>query len=141
MRPPEVLLADLVQQPSARVRAAVIAVLLSHPEYAEAVPAALERLRPRDRLTFQSFYMAAVLLQQEYANRLRSFLMARWRWLPELFSAELGLSGEGTPRERLILLGHVHRHRTQATVNWAGTYEHVVRQLLRHWELEIQWNQ
>ncbi len=31
VRPPEALLADLVRQPSARVRAAVIAVLLAHP--------------------------------------------------------------------------------------------------------------
>ncbi len=38
IRSPEALLADLVRQPSVRVRAAVIAVSLSHPEYAAAVP-------------------------------------------------------------------------------------------------------
>jgi hypothetical protein len=67
------LLADLVRQPSGRVRAAVIAVFLSHPEYADAVLAALMRL------TLQSFYLAAVLLQQEHAPRLRPFLASRWR--------------------------------------------------------------
>jgi hypothetical protein len=46
IRSPEALLADLVRQPSGRVRAAVIAVFLSHPEYANAVPAALMRLHP-----------------------------------------------------------------------------------------------
>ena len=141
VRPPEILLADLVRQPSARVRAAVIAVLLSHPEYAEAMPAALKRLRPSERLTLESFYTAAVLLQQEYAHRLQSFLATRWEWLPALFSAELGLPDKGTPRERLILLGHRHRHRTKAAVNWVGTYEQVVHKLLRHWEREAQWNQ
>lgn len=35
VRPPEQLLADLIRQPSARVRQAVIALFLSHPEYAE----------------------------------------------------------------------------------------------------------
>jgi hypothetical protein len=84
VRPPEALLADLVRQPSARVRAAVIAVLLSHPEYAEALPAALEQLGPTERLTFQSFCVAAMLLQQEHADRLRPFVTRRWQWLPDL---------------------------------------------------------
>ncbi|MBL7065838.1 MAG: hypothetical protein ISS49_16805 [Anaerolineae bacterium] len=142
VRPPEALLADLVRQPSARVREAVIAVLLSHPEYAEAVPAALGRLRPPEQLTLQSFYMAAVLLQQEHANRLWPFLAVRWRWLSELHdaSAELGVPTEGTPRERLAELGREHRRRAQAMVNWTGTYEQVARQLLRQWEVESRWN-
>ena len=135
------LLADLVRQPSARVRAAVIAVLLSHPEYAEAVPAALKRLRPAERLTLQSFYVAAMLLQQEHAHRLQPFLATRWRWLPDLFSVELGLPTQGTPRERLILLGHRLRQRTKAAVNWVGTYEQVARRLIHHWERETQWSQ
>jgi len=137
-RPPEILLADLVCQPSARVRAAVIAVLLAHPEYAAAVPAALERLLPRERLTLQWFYMAAVLLQQEHAPRLRPFL-TRWQWLPDLFSAELGLPAEGRPLERLALLGSQQRHRTRAAVNWAGTYEGVAHKLIRRWEREARW--
>lgn len=45
-RPPARLLADLVRQPSARVRAAVIALLLAHPEYAAAVTDALAQLAP-----------------------------------------------------------------------------------------------
>ena len=141
VRPPKVLLADLVRQPSARVRAAVIAVLLSHPEYAEAVPAALKRLRPPERLTLQSFYVAAMLLQQEHAHRLQPFLATRWQWLPDMFSAELGLPTQGTPRERLILLGYTHRQRTKATVNWVGTYEQVARRLIHYWERETQWSQ
>lgn len=143
VRPPEALLADLVRQPSARVRAAVIAVLLSHPAYAEAVPAALSRLDPGERLTFQSFYTAAVLLQQEHAGRLRPFVARRWRWLPDLgpVSPEWGLPSGGTPREKLIALGREHRRRAEEMVNWTGTYEQVARQLLRQWELERRWNQ
>ena len=143
VRPPEALLADLVRQPSARVRAAVIAVLLSHPAYAEAVPAALERLGSGERLTFQSFYVAAVLLQQEHAGRLRPFLARRWRWLPDPSRVAPGWgapTGE-TPREKLAALGLEHRRRAQEVVNWMGTYEQVVHRLLRQWELETRWNQ
>lgn len=138
VREPDALLADLVRQPSARVRAAVIAVLLAHPDYAEAVPAALERLRPAEQRTLRLFYTAAVLLQQEYAERLRPFVAGRR--LPDRFAADLGLLPAASPRERLAALGQRHRQQTQTVANWAGTYENVVRCLLRSWELEIQWN-
>lgn len=143
VRPAEMLLADLVRQPSARVRAAVIAVLLSHPEYAEAVPAALRRLPPAARLTLQSFYVAAMLLQQQHAHRLRPFLATRWQPLPELPEAlvEFDLPAGGTPGERLVALGREHRRRGRAAVNWVGTYEQVASQLLRQWEVERRWNQ
>jgi hypothetical protein len=142
LRPPEALLADLVQQPSARVRTAVIAVLLSHPDYADGVPAAMERLGPEDQLALQSFYMAAVLLQREHVGRLRSFQATGWRWLPELphAPAELGLPTRGTPREKLAALGREHRRRGRTTVNWTGTYEQVARRLLRQWEAETRWS-
>ena len=140
VRPPAALLADLIRQPSARVRTAVIAVLLAHPEYAQAVPAALKRLRSRERLLLQSFYMAAVILQEEHAERLRPLLRTQWRWLPDLFSAELGLPSQGTPRERLILLGQSQRRWTKAAVNWVGTYEQVVHKLIRHWKKGAEWN-
>lgn len=140
VRSPDVLLADLVRQPSARVRAAVIAVLLAHPEYAGAVPAALERLDLAGGLTLRLFYTAAVLLQQEHADRLRRFVADRQ--LPDHFSAELGLPEFASPHERLMALGRQHWQQTQARVNWIGTYESVVQHLLRSWELKgSQWNQ
>ncbi len=141
-RPPDVLLVDLVQQPSARVRSTVIAVLLSHPEYADAVPAALRRLQPPERLSLQSFYLAARLLQQEYAHRLRPCQASRWRWLPDLQEASAGLClpEQGTPRERLNALGSEYGRLTQTMVNWIGTYEQAARQLLRQWEGERHWN-
>ena len=141
VRPPETLLADLVRQPSARVRAAVIAVLLAHPEYADAVPVALEQLLPAERLTLQSFYAAAVLLQQEHADRLRAFLGTRWRPLPHLREAtpQMNLPDEGTPSERLAWLGREHQRWSGKMVNWAGSYEQVARRLMRRWEMERQW--
>jgi hypothetical protein len=138
IRPPAVLLADLVRQPSARVRAAVIAVLLAHPEYADAVPAALKGLQPVEQWTLRLFYTAAVLLQQEYGDRLRRFVAGRR--LPDWFAAELDLPAFASPRERLAALGQWHRQQTRTAVNWVGTYEDVVRHLLRSWELEARWN-
>jgi hypothetical protein len=141
VRPPETLVADLIRQPSARVRSAVIAVLLAHPEYAEAVPAALEQLDREGQLTLRSFYTASVLLQREYADRLGSFREVRW--LPELPQAtgDLDLLPHGTPRARLAALGKEHQRRANAAVNWAGTYEQVAGQLLRQWETEMPWSQ
>lgn len=140
VREPETLLADLVRQPHARVHLAVIAVLLSKPEYAEAMPAALERLSSYDRLMLKSLYMAAVLLQREHADRLRTFVGMHWCWLPDILSQDLGLPAEGTPRERLKLLDRELRRRTQRAVNWMGTYEQVVHKLIRDWEARKRWN-
>ena len=141
VRPPKALLSDLVRQPSARVRTAVIAVLLAHPEYADAVPEALECLRPAERLTLQLFYAAAMLLQQEHDHRLREFLGARWRPLPDVpeVTSQLNLPDDGTPAERLAWLGREHQRRSGAMVNWAGTYEQVARRLMRRWDIERQW--
>lgn len=141
VRPPENLLADLVQQPSARVRSAVIAVLLTHPEYADAAPIALQNLPPQEQWTLRLFYLAAAFLQQAFAEPLKKHLAERWKWLPVLFTDELGVAKQGTPRELLIQLGREHQRRTQMVVNWVGTYEDVARRLLRQWELEQQWSQ
>lgn len=134
VRATDILLADLVQQPSARVRASVIAVLLTHPEYAQAIPAALRRLRPTEQRTLRLFYTAASLLQQEYAERLRLFVSGPR--LPDWFGADLDLPSAASPREQLAALGQRHRQQTRSVVNWVGTYESIVRRLLRSWEAE-----
>jgi hypothetical protein len=140
VRLPVELLADLIRQPTARVREAVIAVLLAYPEYAEAVPEALCRLAPPEQATLRYFYTASVLLQQMYASQLQAIALDRWQRLPDLFSADLGVETVGEPRERLAKLGKTHRRRTRSAVNWAGTYENVARKLVRSWELELQWS-
>ncbi len=92
-------------------------------------------------MTLRLLYTAACLIQREYADRLRRFVADGWRWLPELFSAELGLSPEWIPRERLATLGEAHQRLTGTAVNWAGTYRNVAERLLRRWELERVWSQ
>jgi len=139
-RDPATLLADLIRQPSARVRGAMIAVLLAHPVFAEVIPSALERLEVAEQLTLKLFYMAAVLIQQKHAERFRRFVASNWRWLPDLFSGELGLPFTGPPDDRLAALGHAHARLTNTVLNWRGTYESVAEHLLRRWELERRWS-
>jgi hypothetical protein len=139
-RPTHDLLADLVHQPSSRVRTALIALLLAHPDYCAAIPAAIQQLTPSEVLTLKTFYTAAVLLQRQYADRLQEFLGSEWRWLPDLFSDELGVEGD-TPLARLHSLGRIHTRWSGVQLNWAGTYENASRLLVRRWELEQAWKQ
>jgi hypothetical protein len=140
-RPPAIPLADLMRQPSARVREAVIAVLLLHPAYAQAVPAALAQLSAAEQLVLRLYFTASVILQREYAGLLRPHVTEPWQWLPDLFSRELGVPRTGAPKERLRRLGAVHRARSGSAVNWTGTYENVACKLIRRCEMERQWSQ
>lgn len=141
VRPPVRFLTDLIRQPNSRVRTALIAVLLAHPELAQDIPTTLERLRPNEQLTLKLLYTAAVILQKKHAKRLHLFLANRWRWLPDLYSAELGLVISQPPDELLHALGTAHRQLTGIVLNWTGTYENVAHHLLQRWEMERQWNQ
>ncbi|MDO9130866.1 MAG: hypothetical protein Q7U34_13475 [Anaerolineales bacterium] len=139
-RAPQELLADLVRQPSSRVRVALIALLLARPDYAAHVHAALKNLTHEQAQTFKFFYTAAVCLQQQYAKTLQVFLGNHWLELPDLFSNELEIMGN-SPTARLRALARLHVQRTGMHLNWAGTYENAARHLLRCWEMERTWKQ
>lgn len=139
VRPADLLLADFTRQPSARVRQALIALLLAHPEYAGAAPAALTHLTSSRQLTLKLLYTAAMLLQQEHVQQLNPLLGDRWRTLPDLFSDDLGIEVTGTPRDRLRDLGRVHGRDTGIVANWVGTYENVVQKLLSSLQGAEQW--
>ena len=142
VRLPAQLIADLVRQPSARVREALISLFLTRPEYAGAVLAALARLSEDQALTLRLFYSAAVLLQLEHRDALGAATGGGLRPLPDLFSAELGLPGGDAPiHARIAALAQTHRDRTGITANWTGTYESAACKLLRRWEMERRWSQ
>lgn len=141
MRAPQQLLADLVRQPSSRVRTAVIAVLLARPGLSREVPRAVAHLEADEQLTLKLFYTAAVALQKKHAGRLQPFLGKRWEWLPDYYSAEFHLDIHQLPDEFLRALGAVHCQQTGVILNWTGTYENVAHHLLHRWELEQQWTQ
>lgn len=120
-RPSADLLASLVCQPSARVRGALIAILLAHPEFEDSVQNSLQQLSPQEQDTFRSFYTAAMLLQQIHTDILQLQLGERFGWLPDFFSSALGLSVVTTPAAQLIQLGKIYQAQTGMIVNWTGT--------------------
>ena len=139
-RAPHQLLAELIRQPSSRVRAALISLLLAHPEYAAHTPAALKLLQGEQAQNFKFFYTAAVHLQAQFENPLRVFLGTRFQTLPDLFSNELGVTGDSATA-RLQSLARLHRQWNGVRLNWVGTYQSAALHLLRRWEVEKQWNQ
>jgi hypothetical protein len=139
--PPADLIANLVRQPSSRVRAAVISLLLARPDHWRAVPVALARLGTSDGNTLRLFYTAAELLQQHHAPALRSQLGANWERLPSLFRDDLGIDDDASPESNLEALALAHRARTGQRLNWEGTYRQAADRLLRQWALEAKWSQ
>jgi hypothetical protein len=140
VRPGEELISDLVKQPSSRVRTALIALMLAHPEYADKIPTALKRLNQEEAETLEFFYTAAVYLQQRYAERLKFYFGNNWKTLPNFYSEELGVTGD-SPERCLKALASIHAIRKGIYLNWEGTYESAVRNLLRRWEMERRWKQ
>lgn len=136
---PEELLTGLVSQSEARLRLALIPLLLTHPELATVVPEALARLPEREQLTLKLFYTAAVILQQCHAEQLRAFL-GQYDPLPDRFAAELGMPSAGDCLDRLKYLGERHQALSGLAINWVGTYHHAADRLLRQLSLEVQWS-
>lgn len=133
------LLANLASQSEARLRLALIPLLLIHSEFAAAIPDALTRLSEREQLTLKLFYTAAVILQHCHAEQLRA-LLGRYDLLPDLFATELGIPIIGDCRDRLKQLGERHRALSGLAINWFGTYRHAADRLLRQLSLEVQWS-
>ena len=137
---PDTLIADLIRQPTSRVRVAVISLFLAHPEYAEYVSSAVKLLSRKNAQVLKIFYSAAFILKKQYAKALMPFLGAKWKLLPDLFSKELGL-GDVSQKEQLKNLAQAHAELTKTELNWMGTYDNAARHLLRRWEMEKEWNQ
>ena len=138
-RPPAELLAHIVQQPSARVRAALVPLLLARPGYASGARAAATSLAGVARIALMAFYTAAVCLQQELAPALSARLGADWRAMPDLFADDLGLRTEIGPGGRLGEVARRHALLTGQYLNWEGTYRDAASRLLRQWDREAQW--
>ncbi len=138
-RPSYRLLADLVCQPSSRVRLATIALLLAQPSYAQFVPAALEILPPERQFLLMVLYSAAVFLQQVYRRSIEKYLGQRWSLLPDIFSTELNIPHDLSPQQRLAALGRLYRSHSGIDLNWSGTFDNAARHWLRQVELERQW--
>jgi hypothetical protein len=135
---PAEILAGLAEQSDARLRMAIIALLLYRPAIAAHIPSALNRLDETGQLKLKLFYTAAVFLQQIHAERLRR-LITEWQTLPDFFSQGLGLPQTGTPQERLFNLSQLHRRLSGLAANWLGTYLYTAERLITRLEKEILW--
>ena len=86
----EKLLWALLHQDDARLRLAIVPLLLRHPGIAASVPALAARLDDTVSLELQTLYMAAVYLQRNWRSRL-SIYLDEVTLLPDLFSYQMGL--------------------------------------------------
>lgn len=133
------LLLGLARDPDARVRLAVIPLLLLRPECADSILGVANQLEQDARLTFECYCTAAHWLQREYEKPLRD-LTGISTPLPDLFSSNLGLeSSETNPERALETLAKRHQVLSQERLNWHGTYEHAVQSLIKQLTWQKSW--
>ncbi len=136
---PTDLMVGLAQSPEARVRSALVPLLLRRPELAQEARLAATRLQPSARHTLELFYTAAMLLRRKYSRQLNNLFGAQ-PILPDLFGQTLGLSLPNDPDESLQLLARRHAQLTGLDLNWIATYEHAVERLIRYAEKRQKWD-
>ncbi len=135
---PAALLASLAASDEARLRLALIPLLMRRPEFACHAAAALRLMPPPAQTSFRCYYTAAVRLQEKHRRRLEAVL-GRGDLLPDLFSAELGVPERVEPDDALRILAMRQRHLTGRSINWLGTYGHGAECLLQALERREQW--
>lgn len=135
---PAVLLASLAASDEARLRLALIPLLLRRPELACHADAALRLMAPQAQTCFKCYYTAALLLQKKHRRHLET-LLGRLDVLPDLFSTELHVPQLTDPDNALCILAARQRAFTNRSINWLGTYEHGADRLLQLLERREQW--
>lgn len=138
--PPATLVVQLATSNEARLRLALIPLLLRYPQFADDIRWVVTQVPPDEQLVIKCYYTAAHLLQQKYQPRLEALFGASAR-LPDLFSIELELPNFSTPEQGLQMLAERHRILSGRAINWLGTYEHGVQRLLTHYERRQLWQQ
>jgi hypothetical protein len=135
---PANVIIQLVMSAEARLRLALIPLLLRHPEFADDIRWVVTQVPPAAQLVIKCYYTAAHLLQQKYQSRLEA-LFGDSALLPDLFTIELGLPNFSTPNQGLQVLAERHRSLSGRAINWLGTYEHGAQRLLTHGERKLLW--
>lgn len=132
----EQLVADLARAREPRLRRALVALFLRHPELAHFVPPLVDRLPLTDADTLRHMFTAAMFLQRMWRSTLGLYLGSQpllpdhfgtaWYHLPEpeVYFGEAGLRG----------LAEYYKLRTGA--DWLSAYEEDARHLLDTLRLE-----
>lgn len=135
---PATLLAALASSDEARLRLALIPLLLARPEYTQSALEAAGLVTDQPRNTFICYYTAAMLLQKKHKRRLVQLEIDHEEILDH-FGSELGLPQLSNPDDRLKLLAEKQALLSGRPLNWYGTYEHAAARFLRRYELEKIW--
>lgn len=121
---PAHLIAALAQSEDARVRMALIPLFLRHPEFAGDMDGAEKLISSEKDLQYLRFYYtAAVLLQEQYWQRIKRFMPDSSR-LTNSFSDKLRVLLHKIPGVALKELAEHHKLASGQKINWLGTYHH-----------------
>lgn len=127
------IVAALIAHQSVRVRYAVIALLLRHPDWAAAALDAMRTLSLAEAEQLRRYYTAAVYLQRMYRPVLEIYL-GKQPMLPDYFSVAMGLPPPGEYYGVSGLRELVSR--LPPPIDWWGSYQHPVKMLVRMLALE-----
>jgi hypothetical protein len=132
------LLAGLAAQTDARLRLALIAVLLQRSDLAQDAHQALAQMDERTTLTFKLYYTAAHYLQKVYANELKDVL-GTYELLPDYYSKELKIERCNSVIEQLKQLAERQKEITGLPLNWYGTYNYAAQRVIIRLKRERSW--
>ncbi|MEW6083700.1 MAG: hypothetical protein AB1607_03800 [Chloroflexota bacterium] len=128
------LIQSLAQSKEARIRMALIPLLLRHPEFfSEVRKADLTMSSQPSQLFLRFYYTAAFLLQKKYREQLLK-IYGKQKRLPDLFSSKLGVLLGDDPDEILANLAKRHQIMSGQHINWLETYEHSAERLVKYAE-------
>lgn len=136
---PSALLVGLALSEEARLRLALIPLLLKRPDFSSFASTAAAILAQPVRINFQCYYTAAQLLQRKFLTRLQQ-LLGQQPALPDLFSAELALQSYKYVDEGLHALAQRQAQLSGEWINWLGTYEHAAQRFMIHLEKQKRWH-
>lgn len=135
---PAPLMAALITHPEARLRLALIPLLLRRPEFSTYATQVAGEMPESARIAFLCFYTAAHLLQVKYLPQLEAIL-GKQSALPDFFSAELAVPEGEDVTARLRALGERQKGLGGEALNWTGTYEHGAGRLVARLAAERRW--
>lgn len=136
---PELLITALARSRHPRLRSALIALFLRHPELAGPVPRLAASLEEPAGKELRFHYQAAVYLQRLWRTRLELYL-GPVRPLPDHLSGELGLPPPERRHGKLGLqaLARLHGEHSSTGGNFLARYQRILELLIGQLRLELE---
>ncbi|MDE0301355.1 MAG: hypothetical protein OXN17_22235 [Candidatus Poribacteria bacterium] len=134
---PRVLIKRIAEDSDPRLRLALIALFIRHPQHSTIVSDLVGQLNEPARTELKTFYTAAVYLQRFWMPRLKLYIKD-FPLLPDLYSQELSLP---KPEDRhgkngLYALADWHASRSPYHFNWRASYLKVMDLLFAQLRME-----